>query len=64
MQSTAEIKATAHQLIDELPDNTTWEKLLYTLQVRHDIEAGLRDIEAGRVMSTGELREKLGIKEQ
>jgi hypothetical protein len=62
MQSTLEIKETAHRLIDELPDNTTWEKLLYTLHVRHDIEAGLRDSEAGRVMSSDELREQLGIK--
>ncbi len=38
---TATIKETAHQLIDQLPDDAGWEKVLYTSQVRHDIEAGL-----------------------
>lgn len=64
MQSANEIKETAHQLIDTLPDNTSWEKLLYTLQIRHDIEAGLKDSEAGDVMDSDELRRQLGIKRQ
>ena len=59
MQSTIEVKATAHQLIDTLPDDTTWEKLLYTLQIRHDIEAGLSDSKSGRVMSREELCHQL-----
>jgi predicted transcriptional regulator len=61
MEPAHEIKRTAHQLIDSLPDDTTWEALLYTLQVRHDIEAGLADVEAGRVYSTEEVRMSLGI---
>lgn len=58
---TANIKETVHQLIDQLPDNTSWEKILYTLQVRHDIEAGLADLDAGRVISSARLREDLGL---
>ncbi len=61
METTEAIKQTAHQLIDALPDNATWETLLYTLQVRHDIEAGLADANAGRVYSTDEARTRLGI---
>jgi hypothetical protein len=61
MQSTSEIKNTAHQLIDTLPDDTSWEKLLYTLQVRHDIEAGLQDSEAGYVVDSDKVRRELGI---
>ncbi len=61
MESTEVIKQTAHQLIDELPDDATWETLLYTLQVRHDIEAGMADAKADRVYSTAEIRERLGI---
>ena len=34
MQLEQEIKQTAHRLIDDLPDYTSWEKLLYTLQIR------------------------------
>ncbi len=61
MQSASDIKDTAHRLIDALPDDTSWEKLLYTLQVRHDIEAGLKDSDAGYVVDSGELRRELGI---
>lgn len=64
MQSVSEIKETAHKLIDTLPDNTSWEKLLYTLQIRHDIEAGLKDSEAENVVDSDELRRQLGIKRQ
>ncbi len=63
MMQTANIKETAHQLIDQLPDDTSWEKVLYTLQVRHDIEAGLTDAEAGRVLTTKQLRKDLGLTE-
>ena len=62
MNSANRVKATAHQLIDTLPDDTSWEKLLYTLQVRQDIEAGLKDSEAGYVIDSTELRRRLGIK--
>lgn len=58
---TESIKKTAHQLIDQLPDDVDWEKVLYTLQVRRDIEAGLADIEAGRVLTTQQLRKDLGL---
>ena len=61
MEATEVIKQTAHQLIDELPDDATWETLLYTLQVRHDIEAGMADAKAGRVYSSAEVKARLGI---
>jgi hypothetical protein len=61
MQSTSGIKVTAHRLTDTLPDDTSWEELLHTLQIRHDIEAGLKDSEAGYVVDSGELRRQLGI---
>lgn len=61
MMQIATIKETVHQLVDELPDDATWEKVLYTLQVRHDIEAGLSDVEAGRVVTTEQLRKDLGL---
>lgn len=60
MQSSSKIKDTAHRLIDTLPDDTSWEKLLYTLQVRLDIEAGLKDSEASYLTDSTELRQKLG----
>lgn len=60
-QQTATIKETAHELIDRLPDNAGWDQVLYTLQVRHDIEMGLADSKAGRVVTTEQLRKDLGL---
>lgn len=61
MQSASETKDTAHKLIDTLPDDTSWEALLYTLQIRHDIETGLKDSDAGYVVDSAELRRQLGM---
>ena len=59
-----EIKQTAHQPISDLPDDTSWEKLLYTLQIRYDIETGLAESEANQVVTSAELRQQLGINRQ
>lgn len=40
-------KDQAHLLIDQLPDNATWEDLIDEIRVREAIESGLRDSEAG-----------------
>ncbi len=47
MQKT-NIKEKAHRLIDKLPENATWDDLMYEVYLRQDIEAGLADGEAGR----------------
>jgi predicted transcriptional regulator len=56
-----DVKKTAHSLIEQLPDGVSWEKLLYTLQVRQDIEAGLEDIKAGRVYSSKEIMTEFNL---
>ena len=61
MQLEQEIKQTANRLIDDLPDDTSWEKLLYPLQIRYDIEAGLAESEVNQVVSSAEQRQQLGI---
>jgi hypothetical protein len=61
IETAQEIKQTAHQLIADLPDDATWETLLYTLQVRHDIETGIADAKACRVYGTAEAKVRLGI---
>jgi predicted transcriptional regulator len=53
-------KQQARALIDALPDNVTWSELAYRLEVRADIEEGLADVKAGRVVSTTELRRDFG----
>lgn len=59
----ASIKQEAHELVDDLSDDATWEDLLREVALRRAIEEGLEDVEAGRTMSTDELRERLGVDE-
>ena len=59
----ASIKREAHELVDELPDDATWEDLLRKVALRRAIEEGLEDAERGRTMSTDALRERLGVDE-
>lgn len=49
------IKDEAHRIIEQLPDDASWEDLIYRFYVRQSIEAGLRDCEAGRVESVTEV---------
>ncbi|MEH1861460.1 MAG: hypothetical protein V7L21_26455 [Nostoc sp.] len=55
------IKEEARRLIDKLPENLTWDDLMYEIYVRQAIEAGLNDSEAGRVVSVEEVRAKFGL---
>lgn len=45
------IKQEAIRIIQGLPDDCSYEDIQYHLYVRESFEAGLRDIEAGRVVS-------------
>ncbi|MBR8841041.1 MAG: hypothetical protein DSM106950_45585 [Stigonema ocellatum SAG 48.90 = DSM 106950] len=55
------IKEEARKLIDKLPDNSTWDDLMYEIYVRQVVEAGLADSNAGKVISLGEVRAKFGL---
>ena len=55
------IRDEAHRLVDQLPDDATWDDLLYQIYVRQSIDAGLADADAGRVVSTEEVRRRLGL---
>ncbi|MEH1950409.1 MAG: hypothetical protein V7K77_26140 [Nostoc sp.] len=55
------IKEEARRLIDKLPENLTWDDLMYEIYVRQAIEAGLSDSEAGRVVSVEVVRAKFGL---
>ncbi len=57
------IKAEARKLIDKLPDNSTWDDLMYEIYVRQVVEAGLNDSNAGKVVSVKEVRAKFGLPE-
>ena len=59
--SAANIKEEARRLIESLPDDSTWEDLMYTIYVRTTIEAGLADSEADRVTDVEKVREEFGL---
>lgn len=55
------LKLAAHDLIDRLPSDATWNDLVYAIYVRQSIEAGLKDVQEGRVLSTAEVRWRLSL---
>lgn len=50
------IKDQARELIDALPDNSTWDDLVHEIYVRQAIEAGLADSKAGRTTDVERVR--------
>jgi predicted transcriptional regulator len=45
---------------EALPDDATWQDLVYALELRGDVEAGLADAKAGRVTDSEDLRREYG----
>jgi hypothetical protein len=59
--SEAELKSKAHDLVDALPEGSTWDDLMYEIYVQQSIEAGLEDAKAERVISVEDLRASFGL---
>lgn len=55
------IKEEAKRLIDKLPENSTWDDLMYEIYVRQAIESGLKDSEEGKVISVDQVRSQFGL---
>jgi hypothetical protein len=53
------VKEEAKKMIDNLPDEATWDDLIYEFYVRKKIEMGLKDIEEGRTISFEEAKKRL-----
>jgi len=58
---TTNIKEEARRLIDNLPEGSTWDDLMYKIYVRQVVEAGLEDSKAGRTTDVEQVREKFGL---
>jgi len=56
-------KDQAHDLVDKMPDNSTWDDLMHEIYVREVIEQGLADSKAGRTKDVREVRSKYGLSE-
>lgn len=55
------IKEEARRLVDKLPDESTWDDLMYEIYVRQVVEAGLEDSKTGRTTDVGEVRKRFGL---
>ncbi len=60
MQS-SNVKQEAYHLLENLPDNATWDDLMYKIYVRQSIEAGLDDSKADRTIDVKEVRARFGL---
>lgn len=54
-------KQEAHRLVDQLPQDATWDDLMHEIYVREAIERGLADSKAGRTRNVKEVRAKYGL---
>ena len=55
------IKEEARRLVDKLPEESTWDDLMYEIYVRQVVEEGLEDSKAGRTTDVKEVRKKFGL---
>ena len=55
------VRDETRRLAEQLPDDATWEDVLYQVYVRQSIEAGLEDVAAGRLVPATEVRRRLGL---
>jgi len=58
-----DIKAAVLELVEDLPNDATWEGVMYRVYVREAIEAGRRDAAEGRLVDLAEVRRRFGLPE-
>ena len=58
------IKEAARKLIDQLPDQATWDDLIYKDYVTQKIEAGLQAVKEGRTISQEEIEREFLIDDE
>ncbi len=60
--ATSNLKKTARELIDKLPDDATWDDVVYEMVVRREIETGLADSEANRTTPVEDVVKEFSLK--
>jgi hypothetical protein len=60
--SAQNVKEEARRLVENLPEDVTWDDLMYQIYVRQTIEAGLADSDANRVTEVEKVREEFGLR--
>ncbi|MGH8459769.1 MAG: hypothetical protein ACRESV_10480 [Nevskiales bacterium] len=49
-------KEQAHRVLDELPEDASWDDVLYAFYIRQEIARGIEDLEQGRTVSDEDVR--------
>jgi predicted transcriptional regulator len=55
----ATAKEEVRKLLDQIPDDSSFEDIQYHIYVREKIERGLKDAEEGRVLSQEEVERRM-----
>jgi predicted transcriptional regulator len=53
------VKDEARELVESLPDQVTWDDIMYEFYVRKKIDAGLKAAEEGRTLSHEDAKKRL-----
>jgi predicted transcriptional regulator len=52
-------KEEVRRMLDQIPDDATFEDIQYHIYVREKIERGLKDIQEGRLLSQEEVEQRM-----
>jgi predicted transcriptional regulator len=52
-------KEEVRRMLDQIPDDATFENIQYHIYVREKIERGLKDIQEGRLLSQEEVGQRM-----
>ena len=61
--TTVNIKREAQRLVENLPEDATWDDLMREIYVRQAIEAGLKNSDEGRTLDVNKVRAKFELAE-
>jgi predicted transcriptional regulator len=54
----SQVKDEVRKLLDEIPEEATWDDIMYEFYVRKKVSLGLADLDAGRMVSQEEVEKK------
>jgi len=52
-------KKSARDLIDQMPDEASWDDIMYELYVKQKIESGIQNVSEGRVVAHEDIKARL-----
>ncbi len=58
---TSTMKTEAHRIVDQLPNDATWDDLMDQIYVRIMVDPGIEESRRGEFVSTEEVRREFGL---